>query len=36
MASTWAVKLKEHAGAPEVLVKTGNQLVGTNQMPLAA
>ena len=36
MASTWVKKLKEHAGAPEVLVKTGTILLGNDQVALAA
>lgn len=37
MASTWAVKLQEHAGAPEVLLKTGKKVIGnTEYAPLAA
>ena len=37
MASTWVLKLKEHAGALEDLVKNEHFLVGEfNQQPLAA
>jgi hypothetical protein len=34
MASTWELKLKEHAGAPEVLSKNGHFIVG--EMPQMA
>ena len=33
--STWALTVKEHAGAPEVLVKTGKHVIG-NDYALAA
>lgn len=36
MASTWVVKLKEHAGALVDLDKNEHYVVGTTEMPLAA
>lgn len=36
MASTWAVQLKEHAGAHGDLVKNVYALVGNDQLALAA
>jgi len=36
MASTWTLKLKEHAGAHGDLVKNVFDLVGDFQRPLAA
>ena len=36
MASTWVVKLKEHAGAHEVLVKNVHLLIGNEPMLAAA